>query len=176
ASALLFERLTILLRARGQLFSRGGGLSRASRRVFAFLSERSRALRWLRLLELRGLGARLQQRRLLLIFPRRGRKFARQRDAARAFLFERLTMLLGPRGQLVACGVGLQRDSGRFFAILLDRSRALRCLRLLDLGCFGACLQHRRLLLIFPLRGRKVARQCGAALAFFLERLPILLR
>ena len=57
-------------------------------------------------------------------------KFARQRRAARAFLFERLTMLLRARGQLFSRDGGLQRESGRFFALLFERSRALPCFRL----------------------------------------------
>ena len=61
------------------------------------------------LLQLRGLGLDLALCRCL---------FARQRRAARAFLFERVTMLFRARGQLFSRDGGLQRESGRFFASL----------------------------------------------------------
>ena len=109
------------------------------------------------LLRLRGLGLGLAPCRC---------QFARQRGAARTFLVDRLTVLLAARGQLLSHIGGLPRESGRFLALFFERSRALRCFRLLELPCSVACLQQRL----------KVASQSDAARALLLKCLTLLLR
>src|SRR5439155_22740161 len=99
-------------------------------------------------LELPFFVARLQQRRLHLIFVPRRRQFARQGATARAFLVERLTMLRRTCGQLLSRSSSLLREGGGFLPLLFERLSAV-----LELPGFVARLQQRRLLLNFVPRG-----------------------
>ena len=69
-------------------------------------------------------------------------------------------------GQLLSRGSGLLREGGRFLALLFERLYGLRGFRLLELPCFLARLQQRRLGLDFALRRGEFAPQCGTAHAF----------
>ena len=124
------KRLTMLIRACGQLLSCGASRQRESVRLFALLFDRLPALRSFSLLELRCFVTGLSQLRRLLEFPLGRCQFTRQRGAARAFLLKCLTLLLRARGQLLWPGGGLPRGDGYSLLILFDRLRGIRNLRL----------------------------------------------
>ncbi|XIA64495.1 hypothetical protein ACFIOY_37580 [Bradyrhizobium sp. TZ2] len=134
ASAFLVERLTMLLRASGQLLSRGGGLLHEDGHSLPLLFERLCARLGFRLLELPCFVACLALRRLHLNCALCRCQLARQRGAACALLVERLAMLRRARGQLCPRGRGLLREGGRFLALLFNQLYALRGFRLLELG------------------------------------------
>ena len=174
--ALLFDRLTKLLRVRGQFFSCGGGLQRDSGCLFALFFQRSSNPGGFRLLELYCFVACLHACRLLFIFALRSRKFARQYDAPLALLFERQTMLLRAGGQLFSRRGSLPRESGRFFTFCFKRSRALGRFRPPGLRCLVPRIRNCRVLFIFPRRRRTFARQCDGLRALLFERLTVLFR
>ena len=157
----------MLLRARGQLFSRGGGLQRESGCFLRSCSSDCALLAASACLSCAVSSLAFNSAACVSIFPLRSRKFARQCGAARALLFERLTMLLRARGQLLSRGGGLQRESGCFFALLFERSLRSWRFPLLDCASSPPSIVRR---FHFPAAQPLVPCQGRAACAFLIER------